>query len=65
MRDGCYSNVEGFFISRQEMPKECDENRCPRKHQCFRLSFKKQTGVEAVPGFSYKVVTPKWRATSE
>lgn len=61
----CYGKVNGFFIARQEMPKECDENRCFRKHACFVESFENQTGVKPAPGFSYKVVTPKWRATSE
>lgn len=60
---GCYGDVPEYFVSRREMPKLCDENRCFRMDACYKESYKRLTGLEA--SVSYKIETPKWRTRSE
>ena len=61
---GCYGNVDSYFISRQIMPEMCGSIGCFRMNACFRASFKAQTGIAPKPGFSYLIITPKWRIRS-
>lgn len=69
---GCFGKVDGWFISRQEMPKLCGDNRCFNMDACFRASWEKQTGLKAEDmdekngkTWTYKVTTPRWRGVSK
>lgn len=50
---GCFGKIPGYFISREQVPKICGDNRCLSINACFQESFNNQTGLTGVT-VSYK-----------